>query len=90
MGLDTVEIVMEIEREFGISVPDDRAESSRTVGDTSSMIVELLVAKGRTRSAELEREVWERLVTIVAEQMRISRTEVRPESTWVGDITRYG
>jgi hypothetical protein len=89
MGLDTVEILMEIERDFGISIPDDRAANSRTVGDTSVMIVEFLIAKGRIPSPELEREVWEGLVTIVSEQMRIKRADIHPESTWVGDITRY-
>ncbi len=32
-SLDTVELVMEFEKEFGIQVPDEDAEKIRTVGD---------------------------------------------------------
>ena len=32
-SLDTVELVMAFEEEFGIEIPDDAAESSVTVGD---------------------------------------------------------
>jgi acyl carrier protein len=31
-SLDTVELVMEFEKEFGISIPDDQAEKIKTVG----------------------------------------------------------
>lgn len=46
MGLDTVELVMEIEDEFGLSIPDEAAEKMVTVGITSSYIVEMLKKKG--------------------------------------------
>ena len=32
-SLDTVELIMEFEKEFGISIPDDKAEKIGTVGD---------------------------------------------------------
>ncbi len=47
MGLDTVEILMEIEGEFEISIPDQVASNSLTVGDTHRIIVDMLVAKER-------------------------------------------
>ncbi len=31
-SLDTVELIMEFEKEFGISIPDDQAENISTVG----------------------------------------------------------
>ena len=31
--LDTVELIMEFEKEFNISIPDDQAEKITTVGD---------------------------------------------------------
>ena len=32
-SLDTVELIMELEKEFNITIPDDQAEKIATVGD---------------------------------------------------------
>lgn len=37
-SLDTVELIMEFEKEFNISIPDDQAEKIGTVGDAISYI----------------------------------------------------
>ena len=37
-SLDTVELIMEFEKEFGIQIPDDQAEKNTTVGDAISYI----------------------------------------------------
>ena len=90
MGLDAVEILMEIEDEFDISIPDRVASNCLTVGDTHRVIVDMLVAKGDARSQELETDAWQRLVKIVTDQMCIKPEAVRPESHWIPDIMEYG
>jgi acyl carrier protein len=37
-SLDTVELIMEFEKEFDIQIPDDKAEKIATVGDAVSFI----------------------------------------------------
>ena len=37
-SLDTVELIMEFEKEFKISIPDDQAEKIATVGDAIAYI----------------------------------------------------
>ncbi len=37
-SLDTVELIMEFEKEFGITIPDEAAEKIGTVGDAVSYI----------------------------------------------------
>lgn len=37
-SLDTVELIMEFEKEFDIQIPDDKAEKITTVGDAISFI----------------------------------------------------
>ena len=37
-SLDTVELVMAFEEEFGVEIPDDAAETIRTVGDAVAFI----------------------------------------------------
>ncbi len=39
-SLDTVELVMAFEEEFGIEIPDDAAENIQTVGDAVKFIDE--------------------------------------------------
>jgi acyl carrier protein len=40
-SLDTVELIMEFEKEFDITIPDDKAEAIATVGDAVSFIEEV-------------------------------------------------
>ena len=40
-SLDTVELIMEFEKEFDIQIPDDKAEAIATVGDAISFIEEM-------------------------------------------------
>ncbi len=37
-SLDTVELIMEFEKEFNIAIPDEQAENIQTVGDAISYI----------------------------------------------------
>jgi len=37
-SLDTVELIMEFEKEFDIQIPDDKAEAIATVGDAIAFI----------------------------------------------------
>ncbi|MDA9066987.1 acyl carrier protein [Flavobacteriales bacterium] len=37
-SLDTVELIMEFEKEFNIAIPDDQAEKIATVGDAVTFI----------------------------------------------------
>ncbi len=37
-SLDTVELIMEFEKEFNVTIPDDQAEKITTVGDAISYI----------------------------------------------------
>ena len=39
-SLDTVELIMEFEKEFNIGIPDDQAENISTVGEAVSYIEE--------------------------------------------------
>ena len=45
-SLDIVELVMELEEEFDIQIPDDQAEKIKTVGEAVSYIREAVKNKG--------------------------------------------
>lgn len=46
-SLDTVELIMEFEREFNISIPDEDAERIQTVGDVIAYLEERLKQQGQ-------------------------------------------
>ena len=37
-SLDTVELIMEFEKEFGVTIPEDQSEKIQTVGDAIDFI----------------------------------------------------
>ena len=39
-SLDTVELIMEFEKEFEVSIPDEQAEKIQTVGDAVAYLTE--------------------------------------------------
>ena len=43
-SLDTVELVMAFEEEFGIDIPDEDAEQMRTVGDAIKYLKDIVAA----------------------------------------------
>lgn len=45
-SLDTVELVMEFEDEFDMSIPDEEAEKIQTVGSAVDYIVKVAKSKG--------------------------------------------
>lgn len=46
-SLDTVELVMALEEEFGIEIPDEDAEKAKTVGDVIAYIDKKLKDEGK-------------------------------------------
>ncbi len=46
-SLDTVELVMEFEDEFDMSIPDEEAEKIQTVGAAIDYIVEIVKSQGQ-------------------------------------------
>jgi acyl carrier protein len=43
-SLDTVELIMEFENEFGVNIPDEEAENIQTVGEAIKYVQEHLKA----------------------------------------------
>jgi len=51
-SLDTVELIMEFEDEFGIEIPDEDAEKIQTVGEAIAYIERLVAEKEGEESPE--------------------------------------
>lgn len=44
-SLDMVELIMEFEQEFKVSIPDETAEQVKTFGDAEQILLDLLAGK---------------------------------------------
>jgi len=89
MGLDVVELVIEIEEAFDISIPDDRASRIRTVGDVYDYIVEVKGNKIPSRDICLTAATFYRIRRAAYTSLGLVRNAIRPrdslESTFPRD-----
>jgi acyl carrier protein len=76
MGLDAVEIVMELERRFEIEISDALATQVETVQDLSNVVWGLADAERWPSSSEFLEEV----TSVIAVQMCVSVAKVRPNT----------
>lgn len=80
MGLDTVELLMEVEDAFGVFIPDAEAEQMRTVGDVYQYLLrqkDRPVVEGTTC---LTSACFYRIRRAMMKTFKIPRRTVRPES----------
>ena len=86
MGLDLVELAMEIEDEFAFTMPDEDAELISTVGQTHAYIVRRLRERGPPEPGVCgSARVFYRLRRGLAAAYGLTRELVRPRSR-VGDL----
>lgn len=84
MGLDTVELVLAVEKRFSIRIPNAVAARLATVGQMHQFLVEQLQHQG---SFELSRdEVYTSLTDVICDQLGVSREKVTPDAHFVDDL----
>ncbi len=90
MGLDTVEIVMEVENTFGIQIPDRDAEKILKVGDFHNYVWEHVKGTkttiGKTEIRLTRKEVEFIISNIIAEKAGLKLYEVTPEKYIHNDL----
>jgi acyl carrier protein len=87
MGLDTVELVMTIEEEFGMKIPNEEAAKLETVGELSSYVQRRLEGdRGRPLDGAERVAVWERVKAIVVEQLGVDPERVTEDANIVLDL----
>ena len=90
MGMQSIELVMDVEDEFGIRIPDDAAEQCITVGQLHTLVVNLIRSGSRQdlkKHVDLESLVWMRLCELSAKLSRATRpADIKPETRFVDDL----
>lgn len=83
MGLDTVELVMAVEKRFSIDIVDKDAAQLTTVGQLHQYVVEQL---SRQSSPLKQNEVYAILADLICHQLGVKREEVTPDARFVDDL----
>jgi len=88
MGLDTVELVMELEDAFSLAMPDEDAEKIQTIGDTVSYIVGRLrlMSPAPLGHCHTSRAFY-RLRREMHRQLGVPRRQIMPRSR-IGELVR--
>ena len=84
MGLDSVELVMAVEKHFGISIPDGEASKLVTVGKLHAWVVNEL--QHLNRPTVEPSVVFDQLRELICDQLDISPERIVPESRFVQDL----
>lgn len=83
MGLESVEIVMAVEEEFGIRIPDERATELATVGDMLDFVLIALRQRGEVPD---EGAIWEHLRAVIVDQIGVPLEDVIPTARFIQDL----
>ena len=83
MGLDVVELVMDLEREFAVELPEERLNSVRTVGGLYSLVAEM-VGEAWTIPPAASDVNWQRFVARIVRDLGVERGRV----TWQAEFRR--
>ena len=81
MGLDDVEILLEIEDEFEIKVTDEEAQAVITAGDLADLVAGKIADQGLRPET-----VFERVRIILAEQMHVSIARIERSTRLIEDL----
>jgi len=85
MGLDLVEMVMEVESEFGIEISEADAERLRTVGLLFDY-VHARVAPTPGVGVPYAGELWERYLSVLERELGVDRDRLQPTARFVDDL----
>ena len=84
MGLETVEIVLWAEEEFGVSMPDEEVGGIFTVGEFSEYIGEKVDS---TLGISISRDdILGKITDLLVNDYGIERDKIKPSSKFVQDL----
>ncbi len=87
MGLDSVEMMMAIEEEFDINIPDEEAVILDAVGKLYQHILNVLYSNQSGESGQVdESKVWERMKDIIVTQLGVRPEQVTEDANFVVDL----
>jgi len=90
MGLDIAEMVMALERDFQVRLPEEELARIRTVGELYDCVVQQLgIAGVPSQRGPYEGEVWKRYLDVIERETGADRRRLKPTASFVYDLGLY-
>ncbi len=87
MGLDTVELVLRVEEEFDVIIPDEVAEKIMTVGNFCDAVIRLRQEKfGDSVSDNTDEAVFKKVKEFIIDQLGVEPDLVTRDAHIVDDL----
>ena len=80
MGLDSVQVIINVEMQYGFDISDADARTIRSVGDLHAYILNHAEPRPEPATA------WAWLVNMFEEEFGVARDRIRPEARIVDDL----
>jgi acyl carrier protein len=84
MGLDSVELIIKVEKHFDISIPDEEAAKLYTVGALHEYVYAALQRRSPRQKGYVD--VFDELRSLIVEQLGVDPRHVQPEAHFVNDL----
>jgi hypothetical protein len=82
LGLDIVELVVAVEEEFDVQLPDERLNRIRTVGELHNLVAETL----SVTDEEVHAGLWSRLLDVIEKDTGVDRNRLVAQARFVDDL----
>jgi len=87
MGLETVEIIIEMEEKFGIQIPDEETADLAVLGDLNDYLLENYKDQLKLKFGEnYEVEVWGILRGVIKEQLGVEYSQLTRTAHIIHDL----
>ena len=84
MGLDIVEMVIELEREFGIELPDAELRRTETVGQLFTLVTTRSGVP--TEATTYSGPAWDRYLDVIERETGLERSCLQPPARFIRDL----
>lgn len=86
MGLEIVELFMDIEDEFGVHMDDELNASIRTVGELHAAVIILWSKKGHTIDDAFMHSSWVTIQRITSTTFGVFPEDIEPDTRFLEDL----
>jgi hypothetical protein len=86
MGLDIVEMVIALETEFGVQLPEHELRNMETVGELFDCVLAHTGGSDPNNPTQFSGSSWNRYLDVIERETGARRADLRPEARFIHDL----